>query len=60
MVVYTLVFGFGAFFMLRMMAKSPEPHETGPEHDQPTRAAGITQAQVMGSDKTPKREERLA
>jgi cytochrome d ubiquinol oxidase subunit I len=60
MVVYTLVFGFGAFFMLRMMAKPPEPHETGPEYDQPSRAAGITQAQVMGSDNTPKRKERLA
>jgi cytochrome d ubiquinol oxidase subunit I len=59
MVVYTLVFGFGAFFMLRMMAKPPETHETGPEDDQPTRAAGFTQAPVMGSYKTPKREERL-
>jgi cytochrome bd ubiquinol oxidase subunit I len=40
-VVYFIVFGFGLFFMLRMMAKPPQAHESGPDKGEPTRVAGI-------------------
>jgi cytochrome d ubiquinol oxidase subunit I len=40
-VVYVLVFGFGLFFMLRMMAKPPQAQESGPDKGEPTRVAGI-------------------
>jgi cytochrome d ubiquinol oxidase subunit I len=40
-VVYFIVFGFGLFFMLRMMAKPPQAQESGPDKGEPTRVAGI-------------------
>jgi cytochrome d ubiquinol oxidase subunit I len=41
-IVYSIVFGAGVVFMLRMMAISPVPHEPDLRTDIPTRAAGIT------------------
>jgi len=39
-VVYFAVFGFGTWYILRLMAKSPHPHEAG-IGDAPIRTAGI-------------------
>ncbi len=47
-VVYSLVFGAGATFILRLMAHPPAPGETGPETDLPQRAAGIVPGPVAG------------
>lgn len=46
-VVYFLVFGAGTVYLLRMMAKPPEPHEPDIPKGQPTRAAGITPAPAL-------------
>ena len=46
-VVYFLVFGAGVFYLLQLMAKPPEPHESEPL-DLPPRAAGITLATAIG------------
>ena len=46
-VVYFLVFGAGAYYLLQLMAKPPEPHESEPL-DLPPRAAGITLATAIG------------
>jgi len=43
-VVYFIVFGTGALYMLRLMAKAPEAGEGGVESGIPTRAAGTTPA----------------
>ena len=43
-VVYFIVFGAGVFYLLRMMGKTPEPGEPGPETGKPIRSAGITPA----------------
>jgi cytochrome d ubiquinol oxidase subunit I len=40
---YFVVFGAGAYYLLRLMAKPPEPHESEPPH-LPQHAAGITPA----------------
>jgi cytochrome d ubiquinol oxidase subunit I len=40
-VVYTLVFGAGVGFILKLMGDSPKPHESDLPADQPIRAAGI-------------------
>ena len=40
--VYFIVFGAGAYYILRLMAHAPQAGESGPEADQPLRAAGIT------------------
>jgi cytochrome d ubiquinol oxidase subunit I len=45
-IVYFTVFGCGVFYILRMMAHAPAPHEMGPRTDLPHRAAGITPTQV--------------
>ena len=42
-VVYFFAFGSGGYYLLRMMAKTPERHESEPDHT-PQRAAGITPA----------------
>lgn len=42
-IVYFLVFGSGTYYLLRLMAKPPAPHETEPAAI-PQRAAGITPA----------------
>jgi cytochrome d ubiquinol oxidase subunit I len=47
-VVYFLVFGAGTVYLLRMMAKPPEPHEPDIEMGVPQRAAGITPAPALG------------
>ncbi len=48
-VVYSLVFGAGATFILRLMAHPPAPGETGPETDLPQRAAGIVPGPSLAS-----------
>lgn len=45
-IVYFAVFGTGTWYLLKLMSKSPHPHETLPEDD-PTRAAGITPAPAI-------------
>ncbi len=40
-VVYFAVFGFGTWYILKLMAKGVMPHEADPEESLPTRAAGI-------------------
>jgi cytochrome bd ubiquinol oxidase subunit I len=55
-VVYTIVYGAGFFFLVRMMGKTPDDSHSGLDPNLPTRAAGITQVQarppgrVVGSD----------
>lgn len=49
--VYFLVFGFGTFFILRLMAKTPALSETQPEDGKPIRAAGITPAPAIKPNK---------
>jgi cytochrome d ubiquinol oxidase subunit I len=45
-VVYIAIFGAGAYYVLRLMAKAP--HQTPGDEDQgPTRAAGITPAHAL-------------
>jgi cytochrome d ubiquinol oxidase subunit I len=46
-VVYLFVFGAGVFYLLRLMAKTPQAGESGPPPSVPTRAAGITPAPAM-------------
>jgi cytochrome d ubiquinol oxidase subunit I len=48
-VVYFLVFGAGTYYLLRLMAHAPEPHEPDIEKGAPTRAAGITPAPGLRS-----------
>jgi cytochrome bd ubiquinol oxidase subunit I len=40
--VYFAVFGFGSWYILKLMAKGVEPHEEEPEDRAPIRTAGIT------------------
>ncbi len=47
-VVYVVVFGAGVFYLLRLMAKPPVPHESGIEAGAPIRAAGVTPAAAVG------------
>lgn len=44
--VYFIAFGAGIFYLLRLMAKPPEPHEDEPQKT-PQRAAGITPAPAI-------------
>ncbi|HEY8053002.1 MAG TPA: cytochrome ubiquinol oxidase subunit I [Steroidobacteraceae bacterium] len=46
-VVYFSAFGFGAYYLLRLMSRAPEAHEPEPAHI-PQRAAGITPAAGIG------------
>ncbi len=41
-VVYLVVFGAGLVYVLRLMSRPPVAGESGPTHDVPARAAGIT------------------
>jgi cytochrome d ubiquinol oxidase subunit I len=43
-VVYTVVFGAGISFLLRLFRQSPAALDPGPPDDQPVRSAGITAA----------------
>lgn len=46
--VYFVVFGFGAWYILRLMAKGVQPHEVPLDGDDgPIRSAGITPAPAM-------------
>jgi cytochrome d ubiquinol oxidase subunit I len=44
--VYFVVFGAGIYYLLRLMAQPPGPHEAEPPAS-PQRAAGVTPAQAM-------------
>jgi cytochrome d ubiquinol oxidase subunit I len=44
--VYFVVFGAGTYYLLHLMAKPPEPHESVPSPI-PQRAAGITPAPAL-------------
>ncbi|HQS45765.1 MAG: cytochrome ubiquinol oxidase subunit I [Rhizobiales bacterium 24-66-13] len=47
-VIYFAVFGAGTLYILKLMAKPPQPHETAdPSGGTPVRAAGITPAQAV-------------
>jgi len=46
--VYLIVFGAGAFYLLRLMARRPEPAAAGPGDLGPVRAAGILPGLLMG------------
>jgi len=48
-IVYFIVFGSGTYYLLRLMAKAPAPHETEPAAT-PQRAAGITPAPAFAKD----------
>jgi len=52
-IVYFLLFGAGAFYILRLMRKPPEAAEPGLPAKEPIRAAGIMPSPVLV---TPKRE----
>src|SRR3954471_16999532 len=43
-IAYFTIFTAGVVYILRLMAAPPHPGERGPQHDAPTRAAGITPA----------------
>jgi cytochrome bd ubiquinol oxidase subunit I len=47
--VYTLVFGAGVLFILRLMAHAPEPGELGPDASKPHHAAGIVPGPSLGA-----------
>lgn len=47
--VYALVFGAGILLLLRLLAKAPHPHETGPQKI-PMHAAGIVPAPAMAAE----------
>ncbi|MEW9856096.1 cytochrome ubiquinol oxidase subunit I [Novosphingobium sp. M1R2S20] len=59
--VYTACFSVGTWYILRLMSKTPHPHETGieGEMDAPIRTAGITPGptQNPGGRSMPPREE---
>lgn len=51
-IVYFAVFGMGIWYLLRLMKKPPEAHES-PPGDAPIRSAGLTPApQMLGSEAT--------
>ena len=41
-IVYFAVFGFGTWYILRLMARGAQPHEPEPTERAPIRTAGIT------------------
>ena len=47
-IVYFFAFGAGTYYLLRLMGKAPERHETEPPNV-PQRAAGITPAPAIGA-----------
>ncbi|MBV8186342.1 MAG: cytochrome ubiquinol oxidase subunit I [Alphaproteobacteria bacterium] len=49
MAVYFIVFGSGIYYILRLMGRSPQAGEPGPEPGLPLRAAGITPAPAVPS-----------
>ena len=51
-VVYFAVFGMGTWYLLRLMHKAPQPHESDPPNA-PSHAAGITPASGLAAGKLP-------
>jgi cytochrome d ubiquinol oxidase subunit I len=52
-VVYFAVFGMGSWYLLKLMSRAPQPHESDPPNT-PAHAAGITPAPaIVGGDKDP-------
>ena len=47
--IYLAVFGAGTFYILRLMATSPDAKIEGPDKDKPTRAAGIVPGPAQGA-----------
>jgi cytochrome bd ubiquinol oxidase subunit I len=50
-VVYFVVFGAGIWYLFRLFAHPPEPHETGVESEPPIRTAGITPGPQIDPDR---------
>lgn len=50
-VVYFVVFGAGIWYLFRLFAHPPEPHESGVESEPPIRTAGITPGQQVDPDR---------
>ena len=50
-IVYFFVFGVGTWYILRLMAKAPHPHESGviEQEDGPIRTAGINPGPAQGT-----------
>ena len=48
-VVYFVVFGAGTYYLVRLMAKAPGPHESEPSST-PQRATGITPAPALSKE----------
>jgi len=46
-VTYFFVFGAGTLYILKLMAKPPQPHESADPVEAPTRSAGITPAPAI-------------
>jgi cytochrome bd ubiquinol oxidase subunit I len=52
-IVYFAVFGMGSWYLLRLMSRPPQPHESGPSHT-PAHAAGITPGPALAAGGAPK------
>jgi cytochrome d ubiquinol oxidase subunit I len=52
-VVYLTVFGAGILFLLRLMARTPVPGESGPSPNIPVRSAGITPGPAQDTGAVP-------
>ena len=52
-VVYLTVFGAGILFLLRLMARTPVPGESGPPPNMPVRSAGLTPGPVQDTGAVP-------
>jgi cytochrome d ubiquinol oxidase subunit I len=48
-IVYFIVFGAGTYYLLRLMAKAPAPHESEPAST-PQRATGFTPAPALSKE----------
>ena len=59
-VVYLIVFGAGLAILLRMMGKTPEIGEPGPDRSKPTRTAGITPGPAQPETGAGARQPELA
>jgi cytochrome d ubiquinol oxidase subunit I len=52
-VVYFLVFGAGIWYLFKLFAQTPRPHEGAPPQGQPIRTAGITPAPSVAAGADP-------
>jgi cytochrome d ubiquinol oxidase subunit I len=48
-IAYFAVFGMGAWYLLKLMSRAPQPHEPEPAHA-PGHAAGITSASALAPE----------